>query len=128
MSKKLIEEFHQKQAMLRKLQEDLERMESNPELEAEVLFREELQELLGRYNKTSEDALMTLSPFRGGEQVVRPGLEPGRKRKKRILKVYKHPETGEIIKTRGGNHKLLKEWKAEHGGQEVEDWLVETQE
>ncbi|EGH26812.1 hypothetical protein PSYMO_37207, partial [Pseudomonas amygdali pv. mori str. 301020] len=33
--------------------------------------------------------------------------------------VYKHPKTGEVIETKGGNHKVLKEWKAEHGADVV---------
>ncbi|MDG9812333.1 transcriptional regulator, partial [Pseudomonas juntendi] len=29
-----------------------------------------------------------------------------------------------IIETKGGNHKLLKEWKAQYGADEVESWLA----
>lgn len=39
------------------------------------------------------------------------------------MKVYKNPLTGEIVETKGGNHKLLKAWKAQFGA-EVESWLV----
>ncbi|MBR7552292.1 DNA binding protein, partial [Mycobacterium tuberculosis] len=35
---------------------------------------------------------------------------------------YKNPHNGEIIETKGGNHKLLKEWKAEYGSDTVETW------
>jgi hypothetical protein len=31
------------------------------------------------------------------------------------VKVYKNPHSGEIVETKGGNHKTLKQWKAEHG-------------
>jgi hypothetical protein len=40
-----------------------------------------------------------------------------------VLKVYKNPHTGEVVETKGGNHKTLKEWKAEHGSATVESWL-----
>jgi len=40
------------------------------------------------------------------------------------VKLYKNPNTGEIIETKGGNHKGLKEWKAEHGSDTVESWLT----
>ncbi len=43
--------------------------------------------------------------------------------KPRVLKVYKNPNTGEVIETEGGNHRGLKEWKAEHGADVVEGWL-----
>lgn len=32
--------------------------------------------------------------------------------------------TGEVIETKGGNHKGLKEWKSEHGAETVESWLT----
>ncbi|WP_373561863.1 hypothetical protein [Pseudomonas syringae] len=28
-----------------------------------------------------------------------------------------------MIETKGGNHRALKEWKAEHGADVVESWL-----
>jgi hypothetical protein len=44
-------------------------------------------------------------------------------RRARQVKVYKNPHNGEVIETKGGNHKLLKEWKAEYGSGKVESWL-----
>lgn len=41
------------------------------------------------------------------------------------VKQYKNPHNGEIIETKGGNHKLLKEWKAEYGSDVVEGWLAQ---
>jgi hypothetical protein len=40
------------------------------------------------------------------------------------VKVYKNPHTGEVVETKGGNHKTLKEWKAEYGSDTVESWLA----
>jgi hypothetical protein len=45
-------------------------------------------------------------------------------RKPRSVKIYKNPHNGEVVETKGGNHKTLKEWKAEYGGAEVESWLT----
>lgn len=45
-------------------------------------------------------------------------------RKPRQVKVYKNPHTGEVVESKGGNHKILKEWKAEHGSATVESWLA----
>jgi len=44
-------------------------------------------------------------------------------RKPRQVKVYRNPNTGEVVETKGGNHKTLKEWKAKHGSEIVESWL-----
>jgi hypothetical protein len=41
-----------------------------------------------------------------------------------MFKVYKNPHTGEVVETKGGNQKTLKEWKAEHGSDTVESWLT----
>jgi hypothetical protein len=45
-------------------------------------------------------------------------------RKPRQVKVYKKPHTGEVVETKGGNHRTLKEWKAEYGSATVESWLT----
>jgi hypothetical protein len=44
--------------------------------------------------------------------------------KPRQVKIFKNPHTGEVVETKGGNHKTLKEWKAEHGSATVESWLT----
>ena len=46
-------------------------------------------------------------------------------RKPRQVKVYKNPESGEVVETKGGNHKTLKEWKAKYGSDTVESWLTQ---
>ncbi|MGF6458081.1 hypothetical protein ABIA55_003545 [Pseudomonas frederiksbergensis] len=49
--------------------------------------------------------------------------QPGT-RKPRQVKIYKNPHTGEVVETKGGNHKTLKEWKVEYGADTVESWLT----
>nr|WP_238739542.1 histone-like nucleoid-structuring protein, MvaT/MvaU family [Pseudomonas putida] len=39
------------------------------------------------------------------------------------VKQYKKPNNGEVIETKGSNHKILKEWKAKYGAAEVEGWV-----
>ncbi|MNG28486.1 hypothetical protein D3C84_1137530 [compost metagenome] len=45
-------------------------------------------------------------------------------RKPRQIKIYKNPNSGEVVETKGGNHKTLKEWKAQYGSDTVESWLA----
>lgn len=52
----------------------------------------------------------------------RPGQ--GGRKAPRTSKRYKNPHTGETIETRSANHKILKQWKAEHGGDVVEGWCI----
>lgn len=53
-----------------------------------------------------------------------PAAAEKARRRVRQVKLYKNPHNGEIIETKGGNHKLLKEWKAEYGSDTVESWLL----
>jgi hypothetical protein len=48
-------------------------------------------------------------------------------RKARSVKQYKNPNTGELIETKGGNHKGLKEWKTQYGNDVVESWASVVQ-
>ncbi|BBI61583.1 hypothetical protein HSBAA_28890 [Vreelandella sulfidaeris] len=41
-----------------------------------------------------------------------------------VLRFTKTLKQGEVIETRGGNHKGLRSWKDEHGDEAVESWLV----
>jgi hypothetical protein len=41
----------------------------------------------------------------------------------RRIKTLINPRTGEVVETKGSNHKTLKEWKTKHGSNEVESWL-----
>lgn len=45
-------------------------------------------------------------------------------RKPSLVKVYKNSHTGEVIETKGGNHKAPREWKAKFGSDTVESWLT----
>ncbi len=51
--------------------------------------------------------------------------EPTRngKRRPRELKTYKNPHTNEFVQTKGGNNRVLNEWKAEYGAEAVKSWL-----
>lgn len=44
-------------------------------------------------------------------------------RRERQTKTFKNPNTGEVIETKGGNHKTLKAWKQQYGADTVNSWL-----
>lgn len=50
-------------------------------------------------------------------------MDGNRTRAPRMVKRYKNPHTGEVIETKGGNHKGLKQWKDQYGADEVQNWL-----
>ena len=102
-----------KQAQLEKLQKEVEKLEKQ-----ELAFASDLEKLLKKYGKTHADLARV-----GGGSAAKSKAAPVRKRKRRKLKVYVNPHTKEKVETRGGNHRILKAWKAEHGSDVVESWL-----
>ena len=36
--------------------------------------------------------------------------------------VYKNPNSGEILETKGGNNRVLKAWKTQYGADVVKGW------
>jgi hypothetical protein len=113
-------------ALEQKLAEQLAQMESmksDAGLKREMEFEEKLKALMGQYDKGLRDIVDLLDVNAGSGSRNTPKAAPVRQRKERVLKVYKNPETGELVETKGGNHKVLKAWKAQHGAQTVESWL-----
>lgn len=102
----------------------LEAMKGDKGLEQEIEFETKLRGLLGEYNKSLKDIVSILDPQGASKGRKQATTEPEKPtRKARAVKVYKNPHSGEVVETKGGNHKILKEWKAEYGSDTVESWL-----
>ncbi|MBB6155189.1 hypothetical protein HDC30_002412 [Pseudomonas sp. JAI115] len=118
-------EFRELERHLAQQMAALEAMKNDKGLEQEIEFESKLRALLGEYNKSLRDIIAILDPqaaTRGARAAFSPASTSSRK--PRTTKVYKNPHTGEVVQTKGGNHKTLKEWKAEYGQDEVESWLA----
>jgi len=118
----LLTKYAAKEQELNRLKEELERLESDPRLKAELEFKDKLTALMREFDKSAKEVIQLLSP----ESASQPATASGRR--KRRLKVYKNPNTGEVIETRGANHKTLKAWKEEFGAEVVESWVIKTEE
>lgn len=102
----------------------LEAMKNDKALGQEIEFEKQLRKLLGDYNKSLKDVIAILDPESARLAPVSvKGKQATTIRKPRVVKVYKNPHTGEVIETKGGNHRQLKEWKAEYGADTVDGWL-----
>ncbi|PHN17276.1 histone-like nucleoid-structuring protein, MvaT/MvaU family [Pseudomonas sp. ICMP 561] len=103
---------------------ELDAMKNDTGLQAEMEFESKLRGLLAEYGYSLRDIVNLLDPAaaKRGKSALLPATEKGTRRA-RSLKVYKNPHSGEIVETKGGNHKLLKAWKNEHGSDVVESWL-----
>ncbi|KFE52131.1 histone-like nucleoid-structuring protein, MvaT/MvaU family [Pseudomonas syringae] len=103
---------------------ELEAMKNDSGLQSEMQFESKLRGLLAEYGYSLRDVISLLDPTAPTRRKSSPlaAVEKGTRRA-RVLKVYKNPHSGEVIETKGGNHKLLKAWKNEHGSDVVESWL-----
>lgn len=108
----------------RKLEETIENMEQRkaelePQVTKEMEFLDEIKSKAKELNISLEAIAQDLYPnaFTGKIQ------GEVRRRRPRRVKMYVHPETKEVIETKGGNHKQLKAWKAEYGHDVVEGWV-----
>lgn len=117
-------EYRQLERHLAEQLQALEAMKGDKALEQEIEFESKLRELLGEYNKSLKDIISILDPqvsSRPGKAQVAPAKAS---RKPRSVKLYKNPHSGEVVETKGGNHKTLKQWKAEYGAETVESWVA----
>lgn len=100
---------------------ELEALKNDDGLKKEIEFEKKLRDLLGEYGYSLRNVINILDPQAAPRH--RPAAEPKLTRKPRQVKTYKNPHNGEIVETKGGNHKTLKEWKAKWGSEAVESWL-----
>jgi hypothetical protein len=102
---------------------ELESLKNDDGLKREIEFEQKLRGLLGEYGYSLRNVIDILDPQAATRRAPATAESKG-VRKPRQIKQYKNPHTGEVIETKGGNHKQLKEWKAEHGADVVEGWLA----
>lgn len=119
----VLKDYIQKEQMMKQLQEELQALESNSELKKELEFKEKLQALMTEHGKLAREVCEMLDPRYTSQTPSKKNNTDGRK--KRSLKVYKNPHTGEVVETRGGNHKVIQGWKAEFGNEEIGSWIIE---
>lgn len=100
---------------------ELENLKNDSGLKKEIEFEKKLRALLAEYGVSLRDVIAILDPDARIDLSSRSAKAP---RKPRQTKVFKNPHTGEVIETKGGNHKALKEWKAQYGAETVDSWLA----
>lgn len=98
----------------------LEYLKNNDGLKKEIEFEQQLQALMSKYDKTLRDIIAILDPHTGASTSA-PAAP--KRRRPRVVKVYQNPHTGEVIETKGGNHRGLKNWKIQYGAETVDSWL-----
>ncbi|WP_041166939.1 histone-like nucleoid-structuring protein, MvaT/MvaU family [Pseudomonas putida] len=115
-------EFRQLEQKLAVQLAELEALKGSSELQKEIEFETKLRDLLAKYGYSLRDVINLLDP-QANRRAAAPAVEKTPRRARQV-KQYKNPHNGQIIETKGGNHKLLKEWKAQYGAEEVEGWVA----
>lgn len=115
----IIAEFKALEAQIAEQQKRLEALKSDEKLKKEIEFESKLRGLLAEYGYSLRNVIALLDP-NAAKTVAAPVKGA---RRERAVKIYKNPNTGEVVETKGGNHKVLKAWKTEHGADVVEAWL-----
>lgn len=123
----LINEYRSTEAAIKQLQERLQALKQDDNLQKELDFEAKLRELMAEYGKSLPNILALLDSegkvAKANRQPRTSKVEAPAKRTRKV-KQYKNPHTGEVIETKGGNHKTLKEWKATWGSDTVEGWAT----
>lgn len=114
-----INSYYEKKNLMNKLAEELSKLEEDQALKSELEFESQIKDLMSEHDKSPRDVLQILSVI---DPYVNSGSAPGAQRPKRELKTYRNPHTGEVVQTRGGNHKTLNEWREKWGKEEVRKW------
>lgn len=115
-------EFKALEAQLAAQLKQLDALRDNGELKREIEFEEKLRDLMAEYGIGLRGITDILEPKTNQRSASVAPAERATRRKRQV-KVYKNPETGETVETRGGNHKVLKAWKGQYGAEQVEGWL-----
>jgi len=117
-------EFRQLEQQLAAQLAELEALKGSSELQKEIEFETKLHDLLAKYGYSLRDIINIMDPQASGRASAPAAIEKAPRRARQV-KQYKNPHSGEIIETKGGNHKLLKEWKSQYGGDVIEGWLAQ---
>ncbi|MDD1016459.1 histone-like nucleoid-structuring protein, MvaT/MvaU family [Pseudomonas rubra] len=112
-------EFRAAEKALQEQMAQLEALKKDAGLKREIEFEKKLVDLMKHYNKSLRDVIAILDP----KASPKGPLSAPKQRRARVVKVYENPHTGELIETKGGNHRGLKAWKEQYGAKTVDSWL-----
>ncbi len=117
----MLQKYRQIEDTIRDLTEKLNSLSKDDQLKKEIEFEKKLTALMEQHGKSTRDVIAILDPE---NKLIAPAKAAAPVKRARRVKRYKNPHNGNVIETKGGNHKTLKEWKAQYGGDTVESWAT----
>lgn len=80
-------------------------------------------QILDEYGHSVRDAVCLLDPIsRLRLHTPAPPVMVGTKNRTKRLKAYTNPHTGEVVYSKAGNLRMLKEWRKQYGADAVLSW------
>jgi len=124
-----VQELQSLEAAQQRLEAEIARNAQRIEvLRAELKDHNDLIDIIrdeaAKKNINLTDLAIALVPSLGKKAKASAPVSDGKIRRERKVKQYKNPHNGEILETKGGNHKALKSWKEKWGAEEVESWVT----
>jgi len=116
---KNLKTYMQLKERMNEINAEIDSIESTESFKEELLFLNELEELLTLHGKSKKETAEILYPK--PEEVKSFAIKP---RKKREPKTYKNPKTGQTVTTAGGNHTILRQWREENPDVNLADWVI----
>ncbi len=117
----------QLEKQIAQLEKKIKSIESSAAFRKENAIKKALANLMKKHACSETDLIALLQhDANAPAQRSRAAAASKSSRKPRIVKIFKNPHTGEIVETRGGNHKVLKVWKTENKLADINEWLVGT--
>jgi hypothetical protein len=108
---------------LAQIEKELETIKRSAAFKKENAISRSLNNLMARHDCSKSDLISILQSDTAA-CTKRATTSSSKTRKPRQLKVFKNPNTGETVETRGGNHKVLKAWKSDYKLDNIDEWLV----
>lgn len=116
-----LQQYLQKKEQKEQLEQELSRIEESESFQEDFKFLKELEELIELHGKSKLEVAELLNPTPTQKAIASFTKPP---RKARAERHYKNPHTGEEVKTAGGNHTVLKQWRKDYPEIDLKDWLV----
>ncbi|MBK8971663.1 MAG: DNA binding protein [Hahellaceae bacterium] len=105
-------------------------LEKDESVQKVIGFQAKLNDLMEKYKVSRADVLQMwgveekISKATKTPKSAKPAKAGDKRFQARPLKTYKNPHTGEVVKTKGGNHKVLNAWRETYGKDVIDAWMV----
>lgn len=122
----IVKEFRETEEMLKQLEERALEIKTSHDYKMEKELEEMVRALMTEYNKSLRDIIALVEPdlMKKIIKLEAGGNQTKRKNKPRSIRRYTNPHTGDVVETKGGNHKVLREWREKWGREAIDSWGV----